>query len=152
MLLGELFCELLGLSKSLLTFTVYSPDPYVTVQVLGTPNGLMKTKHISNNSQPEWNETFQFYIDPKRDRLIEFVLYDLNRTVNEEIGREVFDFYGFPDNVENSIVISYKNVSFSVVSLLLRFGLATNVISRTTIDRLLCLCMTSTFYQLLLHL
>ena len=95
---------------------MYSPDPYVTVQVLGTPNGLMKTKHISNNSQPEWNETFQFYIDPKRDRLIEFVLYDLNRTVNEEIGREVFDFYGFPDNVENSIVISYKNVSFSVVS------------------------------------
>ena len=41
---------------------------------------------------------------------LEFVLYDLNRTVNEEIGREVFDYYGFPENQDNAIVISYKNV------------------------------------------
>ena len=130
---------------------MYSPDPYVTVQVLGTPNGLMKTKHISNNSQPEWNETFEFYIDPKRDHLIEFVLYDLNRTVNEEIGREVFDFYGFPDNVENSIVISYKNVSFPSSSPSLpSLRLATNVISRTTIDRLY-VWLGLTFDQLLFH-
>ena len=101
------------LDRLLIRFTVYSPDPYVTVQVLGTPNGIMKTRHVSNNCEPEWNETFEFYIDPKRDRLIEFVLYDLNRTVNEEIGREVFDYFGFPDNIENSIVISYKNVSRS---------------------------------------
>ena len=53
----------------------------------------------------------EFYIDPKRDHLIEFVLYDLNRTVNEEIGREVFDFYGFSSDTDNNIVISFKNVS-----------------------------------------
>ena len=42
---------------------------------------------------------------------IEFILYDLNRTVNEEIGREVFDFYGFSTAMDNNIVISFKNVS-----------------------------------------
>ena len=38
----------------------------------------------------------------------EFVLYDLNRTVNEEIGREIFDYNRFPENQDNFIVISYK--------------------------------------------
>ena len=91
---------------------MYSPDPYVTVQILGTPNGVKKTRHVPNTSDPEWNETLdEFYIDPKRDHLIEFVLYDLNRTVNEEIGREVFDFYGFSSDTDNNIVISFKNVS-----------------------------------------
>merc|ERR1740123_2679716 len=57
------------------------------------PTASKKTRHVPNTSDPEWNETLdEFYIDPKRDHLIEFVLYDLNRTVNEEIGREVFDF------------------------------------------------------------
>ena len=94
------------------SFPVYSPDPYVTVQILGTPNGVKKTRHVPNTSDPEWNETLdEFYIDPKRDHLIEFVLYDLNRTVNEEIGREVFDFYGFSSDTDNNIVISFKNVS-----------------------------------------
>ena len=45
----------------------------------------------------------------------EFVLYDLNRTVNEEIGREIFDYNRFPENQDNSIVISYKNVSSSML-------------------------------------
>ena len=44
----------------------------------------------------------------------EFVLYDLNRTVNEEIGREVFDYFDTPDNVENLVVISFKNVSMHI--------------------------------------
>ena len=57
-------------------FSVYSPDPYVTVQILGTPNGVKKTRHVPNTSDPEWNETLdKFNIDPKRDYLIEFVEY-----------------------------------------------------------------------------
>ena len=31
--------------------------------------------------------------------------------MNEEIGREIFDYNRFPENQDNSIVISYKNVS-----------------------------------------
>lgn len=43
----------------------------------------------------------------------EFVLYDLNRTVNEEIGREVHDFRKLIPNQEDNIVISYKNVGIT---------------------------------------
>ena len=49
---------------------MYSPDPYVTVRLLGTPNPIQKTKHISKTCDPEWNETFQFYMDPKKDQVI----------------------------------------------------------------------------------
>lgn len=126
----------------------------MTVQVLGTPNGTKKTKHVSKNCDPEWDETLTFYIDPDKDRLIgniemhyigrwlwekaiwsisktsktysnkvifwtiaEFVLHDLNRTVNEEIGREIFDFFGFKKNIDNAIAITYKNGSKIEVNL-----------------------------------
>ena len=39
------------------------------------------------------------------------MLFDLNRTVNEEIGREIFDITGFKKNVDHDIEILYRNVS-----------------------------------------
>lgn len=63
---------------------MYSPDPYVTVQVLGTPNGVKRTQHVKDSSDPQWAETLQFYIDPERDRLLgerlrekQFVYYEV---------------------------------------------------------------------------
>ena len=41
----------------------------------------------------------------------EFVLFDLNRTVNEEIGREIIDVDKFALNVDHDVVINYKNSS-----------------------------------------
>ena len=113
-------------------FLVFSPDPYVSAQVLGTPNGVKRTKHVPASSEPYWNETLEFYIDSSNDRFLgkwivhflqksqklfniflpfsEFVLFDLNKTVNEEIGREVVDFYGFPPDTDHYVTVSYKNV------------------------------------------
>ena len=122
---------------------MYSPDPYVTVQALGTPNGVKRTQHVKDSSDPEWGETLQFFVDPEKDRILgersisfgfyrfflppqclnihmfifelfllaEFVLYDQNRTVNEEIGREIHDFYGLIPDEEHNVVVCYKNVS-----------------------------------------
>ena len=59
-------------------FSVYSPDPYVTVRLLGTPNPIQKTKHVSKTCDPEWNETFQFFMDPKKDRVIGKLSYKVN--------------------------------------------------------------------------
>ena len=42
--------------------------------------------------------------------LTEFVLYDLNRTVNEEIGRDIVDLKPLRSYEDNQILISYKNV------------------------------------------
>ena len=50
-------------------------------------------------------------IDESKYFVAEFVLYDLNRTVNEEIGREVHDFHKLVENQEENVGISYKNVS-----------------------------------------
>ena len=53
-----------------LYFKVYSPDPYVTVQVLGTPNGVKRTEHVKDSSDPKWGETLHFFVDPERDRIL----------------------------------------------------------------------------------
>lgn len=116
-----------GITRGKLKDWLYSPDPYVTAQVLGTPNGPKKTRHVTNSCDPLWNEKLQFFIDPHRDRLIEFVLYDLNRTVNEEIGREMFDFYGFQHGVAHNIIISYKNGSKIEVKLYVEKNHSTNL-------------------------
>ena len=57
-------------NKKMIEFnvSVYSADPYVTVQALGTPNGIKRTEHVKDTSDPRWGETLQFYIDPERDR------------------------------------------------------------------------------------
>ena len=49
---------------------VYSPDPYVSVQLLGTPNGQKRTKHVASSMDPIWNETLEYYLDAERDRLV----------------------------------------------------------------------------------
>ena len=51
-------------------FAVYSADPYVSVQVLGTPNGVKRTEHVKDSCDPKWGETLLFYVDPERDRLL----------------------------------------------------------------------------------
>lgn len=96
---------------------MYSPDPYVTVQVHGTPNGIKRTPHVKDESNPEWNCVFEFFLDVYRDRVVEFVLFDLNRTVNEEIGREVLDLSTLPKNQTNNVEIQFRNGSRIEVTL-----------------------------------
>ncbi|TRY76190.1 hypothetical protein TCAL_13566 [Tigriopus californicus] len=100
-----------GITRGKIKDWLYSPDPYVSVQLIGTPNGLKKTKYVTSCSEPLWNETLIFYFDSNRDRLIEIVLYDLNRTVNEEIGRDIVDIYGLYPNKDHAREIAFKNGS-----------------------------------------
>lgn len=44
---------------------VDTPDPYVVLMVQGAPNCYQRTNSIDNNTDPEWNETFKFYLNPK---------------------------------------------------------------------------------------
>ena len=67
----NIFCKYRYYKESLFySHTVYSPDPYVTVQALGTPNGVKRTQHVKDSSDPEWGETLQFFVDPERDRVL----------------------------------------------------------------------------------
>ena len=42
----------------------------MTVQVLGTPNGVKRTEHVKDSCDPQWGETLRFFVDPERDRLL----------------------------------------------------------------------------------
>lgn len=44
---------------------VDTPDPYVVLMVQGAPNCYQRTNAFDNNTDPEWNETFKFYLNPK---------------------------------------------------------------------------------------
>ena len=44
---------------------VDTPDPYVTLSIPSAPDGRRQTRAIKDNKDPEWNQTFEFVIDPE---------------------------------------------------------------------------------------
>lgn len=50
---------------------VDTPDPYVELFIPTAPESRKKTKHIDNNINPKWNETFQFILDPNQNNVLE---------------------------------------------------------------------------------
>ena len=42
----------------------------MAIQVLGTPNGVKRTEHVKDSRDPQWGETFHFFVDPERDQLL----------------------------------------------------------------------------------
>ncbi|XP_022328610.1 cytosolic phospholipase A2-like [Crassostrea virginica] len=63
-----------------------TPDPYVVLMVEGAPNCYQRTHCIDNNINPEWNETFKFYLNPKIPTTVEVTLMDANYTYDEMLG------------------------------------------------------------------
>lgn len=49
---------------------VDTPDPYVELFIPTTPESRKKTRHIDNDINPEWNETFEFILDPNQDNVL----------------------------------------------------------------------------------
>lgn len=50
---------------------VDTPDPYVELFIPTAPESRKKTKHIDNNINPKWNETFTFILDPNQQNILE---------------------------------------------------------------------------------
>lgn len=63
--------------------SVDTPDPYVELFIPTAPEGRKRSKYLNNVVNPEWNETFQFIIDPNEKNIME-VVYPLsdNRVIN----------------------------------------------------------------------
>lgn len=49
---------------------VDTPDPYVELFIPTSPESRKKTRHIDNDINPEWNETFEFILDPNLDNVL----------------------------------------------------------------------------------
>lgn len=50
---------------------VDTPDPYVELFIPTAPESRKRTKHIDNNINPKWNETFHFILDPNQHNILE---------------------------------------------------------------------------------
>lgn len=50
---------------------VDTPDPYVELFIPTAPESRKRTKHIDNNINPKWNETFSFILDPNQQNVLE---------------------------------------------------------------------------------
>lgn len=50
---------------------VDTPDPYVELFIPTAPESRKRTRHIDNDINPEWNESFEFILDPNQDNILE---------------------------------------------------------------------------------
>uniref|UniRef100_A0A8C6UU58 Phospholipase A2 n=1 Tax=Neogobius melanostomus TaxID=47308 RepID=A0A8C6UU58_9GOBI len=55
------------------------------------PESRKKTKHIDNDINPKWNETFQFILDPNQPNVLEITLMDANYVMDETLGTASFE-------------------------------------------------------------
>jgi len=45
-------------------FPVDVPDPYLVLSVPKTPNRCQRTQAVGNSTNPRWDKTFYFYVNP----------------------------------------------------------------------------------------
>uniref|UniRef100_A0ABM5G974 Phospholipase A2 n=1 Tax=Pogona vitticeps TaxID=103695 RepID=A0ABM5G974_9SAUR len=90
------------------TGTVDTPDPYVELFIPTAPDSRKRTKHINNNVNPEWNETFEVILDPNQENVLEITLMDANYVMDETIGTATFPLSSLKvgEKKDISIIIS----------------------------------------------
>uniref|UniRef100_A0A8C9VXH8 Phospholipase A2 n=1 Tax=Scleropages formosus TaxID=113540 RepID=A0A8C9VXH8_SCLFO len=67
-----------------------TPDPYVELCIPSTAETRKRTRHIDNNVNPEWNETFEFILDPSQENVLQVTLMDANYVVDETLGTATY--------------------------------------------------------------
>lgn len=70
---------------------VDTPDPYVELFIPTAPESRKRTKHIDNDINPKWNETFNFILDPNQQNVLEVrPFFDcLAQSTVQEDGKDV---------------------------------------------------------------
>ncbi|XDV41594.1 hypothetical protein PO909_010436 [Leuciscus waleckii] len=80
-----------NVTKGALGDLLDTPDPYVELYIPNAPESRKKTRHIDNDINPEWNETFEFILDPNQDNVLKLTLMDANYVVDEKLGTASYD-------------------------------------------------------------
>ncbi|XP_046692121.1 cytosolic phospholipase A2 isoform X2 [Silurus meridionalis] len=75
-----------NVTKGALGDLLDTPDPYVELFIRTAPESRKRTKHIDNDINPEWNESFEFILDPNQDNVLELTLMDANYMMDEKLG------------------------------------------------------------------
>ncbi|XP_045199096.2 cytosolic phospholipase A2-like isoform X2 [Mercenaria mercenaria] len=72
------------------------PDPYVTVSIKTSPHGIQRTKHLDNDINPVWNETFKFYLNADVNNDMEISLFDANYLIDEHLSTHTINLSSLP--------------------------------------------------------
>uniref|UniRef100_A0AAQ5XTM9 Phospholipase A2 n=1 Tax=Amphiprion ocellaris TaxID=80972 RepID=A0AAQ5XTM9_AMPOC len=80
-----------SVTKGALGDLLDTPDPYVELFIPTAPESRKRTKHIDNDINPKWNETFDFILDPNQQNVLELTLMDANYVMDETLGTASFD-------------------------------------------------------------
>ncbi|XP_032428637.1 cytosolic phospholipase A2 [Xiphophorus hellerii] len=80
-----------SVTKGALGDLLDTPDPYVELFIPTAPESRKRTKHIDNDINPKWNETFHFILDPCQPNVLELTLMDANYVMDETLGTASFD-------------------------------------------------------------
>ncbi|KAF7700259.1 hypothetical protein HF521_003217 [Silurus meridionalis] len=79
-----------SVTKGALGDLLDTPDPYVELSIPTAPESRKRTRHIDNDINPKWNETFEFLLDPQLDNVLEITLMDANYVMDETLGTATF--------------------------------------------------------------
>ncbi|XP_030626218.1 cytosolic phospholipase A2 isoform X2 [Chanos chanos] len=75
-----------NVTKGALGDLLDTPDPYVELFIPTAPESRKRTRNIDNDINPEWNETFEFILDPNQENILELTLMDANYVMDETLG------------------------------------------------------------------
>ncbi|KAG9338432.1 hypothetical protein JZ751_025836 [Albula glossodonta] len=79
-----------NVTKGALGDLLDTPDPYVELFIPTAPETRKRTRHIDNNVNPDWNETFEFILDPNQENILEMTLMDANYVMDETLGTATY--------------------------------------------------------------
>lgn len=68
---GHFCCSVTLFNLCVFVCAVDTPDPYVELFIPTAPESRKRTKHIDNDINPKWNETFSFILDPNQHNILE---------------------------------------------------------------------------------
>ncbi|XP_051868152.1 cytosolic phospholipase A2 isoform X2 [Pristis pectinata] len=110
-----------------------TPDPYVELFIPTAPEGRKRSRYLNNVVNPEWNETFEFLLDPNEKNIMEITLMDANYVMDETLGTTTFNI---GENIKvggkkefsfvfNTVTTVFLDMSLEVCSSVdLRFSMA----------------------------
>uniref|UniRef100_A0A8C1HM50 Phospholipase A2 n=2 Tax=Cyprinus carpio TaxID=7962 RepID=A0A8C1HM50_CYPCA len=104
-----------------------TPDPYVELSIPTTPESRKRTRHINNDINPKWNETFEFILDPNQPNVLEMTLMDANYVMDETLGTAKYSLSKLKVGQTEHVTLSIGKVKvFLFFSFLcdLRFSMA----------------------------
>ncbi|KTG32451.1 hypothetical protein cypCar_00009509, partial [Cyprinus carpio] len=93
-----------------------TPDPYVELFIPTSPESRKKTQHIDNNINPEWNEAFEFILDPNQNNVLKLTLMDANYVVDEMLGTASYDISKL--KVGQTVLVSFLIGKVPVIAVL----------------------------------